>query len=441
MIKITDIQKDLILFSILLVFLGYFYYYWCEKSKEPFIDIQMMMIQPVPGLRFPSWTNSMINSSKNKILWKDLIFNTNDKVNLDKNSEFSLSFWLFLGVPKSREQPLFRIIDLPQENSPGVWLTENNIQIKNGASYKKMKLTQIHTQSLDFYTIVFTAYNYSIYINGKLTTTEEWGSKPAKINDVENAFIEIATASTKSHYAMKDVKIYDQVFTADTVYNLYKSLRKNDNYDQSERKKVTNAMDGLNVWPEIDWVYPLTEGTYYTLSENNLVGDWSTTNIKNSTTMSISFWIDISNTHDNWRSIFHVSNTNNNCCNAGDRVPAMWICPGSTQVHIKYSSVTNGNDGPECSLYQIPLNTPTFITIVLNSSTLNLYANGVSQFTHQFESPLIQAKSDAKFYMADPWHATGGFQIKDFRLYNDAFSGKYVSDLYSASGGIGDVAI
>ena len=180
----------------------------------------------------------------------------------------------------------------------------------------------------------------------------------------------------------------------------------------------------------IKWVYSQTRNTYYTLLQSSLIGNWSTTNIKNSATMSIAFWINISTTNTNWRNIFHVSNQNVDCCNSGNRIPAMWICPNNTQVYIRHSTSSNGDDGPGCSSYQIPLNTSVFLTIVFNSTTMTFYANAISEQTYTYSAPLISADSTASFYMADPWYGFGGFQIKNFTLYNDVFNSTEVSTLY-----------
>jgi hypothetical protein len=171
------------------------------------------------------------------------------------------------------------------------------------------------------------------------------------------------------------------------------------------------------------------------MPQSALIGNWSTTNITNSATMSIAFWINISTTNTNWRNIFHVSNQNIDCCDSGNRLPAMWICPGNTQLYVRHSTSTNGDDGPGCSSYQVPLNTNVFITVVFNSTTMVLYANAISQQTYTYSSPLISADSTASFYMADPWYSYGGFQIKNFTFYNSVFSSSDVINLYNEESG------
>ena len=196
---------------------------------------------------------------------------------------------------------------------------------------------------------------------------------------------------------------------------------------------ATDTTDSTDSTDYTGWVYPPTENTYYTLVENNLVGNWSITNITNSTTMSISFWINILNTSSNWRNIFHVTNQNVDCCNPGNRVPGMWIWPNNTEFHVPVSTTTNGNTYPPSTTYGLALNTPVFLTIVFNSTTMTLYANAISIQTYSYTSPLVVANTDASFYIGDPWYTCDGIEIKNFTLYNSVFSSSDVTNLYEQS--------
>lgn len=187
--------------------------------------------------------------------------------------------------------------------------------------------------------------------------------------------------------------------------------------------------DRRNIPPT--WAYPTTIKNWYTPAVNNLVGSWSLTGITNSAIMTVSFWINITTINSNWRNIFHVSNTNRDCCNPGDRVPAVWISPNNASLYIKASSQNNGDDGLTVSA-QLPLNTPIFITIVFNKNTVKTYFSGISVGTYNFPTNIVSANSAAKFYIADPWYPSNqtGFSIKTFELYNKALDDTKVLDLY-----------
>ncbi|NCA22378.1 MAG: hypothetical protein EBS86_14735, partial [Crocinitomicaceae bacterium] len=127
--------------------------------------------------------------------------------------------------------------------------------------------------------------------------------------------------------------------------------------------------------------------------------------------------INISNLDANWRNIFHVTSTNNNCCEIGDRVPAIWITASNqTTLHITHSTTTVGN----VYFYTnpIPLNTDTKIDIVWKGQNVKIYFNGLLNSQYNYSSPLVNAEPDANVYIADPWHSVQGFKIKDFTFYN-----------------------
>lgn len=179
------------------------------------------------------------------------------------------------------------------------------------------------------------------------------------------------------------------------------------------------------------WVYPPSQNpTGYTLAVNNLIGKWSQTNMSSSANMSMSFLLTIKTTYSNWRNIIHVTNDNKDCCNLGERVPALWVWPNSTDLHIRCSTTVNGNDG----IWQLPgvsLNNPAFITVVWSYNKVIAYINGKSVFTQQFNGPIIEAQSNANFYMADPWYGSdGGVSIKNFTLYNYVMSEQNVQQIY-----------
>jgi hypothetical protein len=215
--KIADIQKDMILFFIILVFLLCFFF-WLAQPKEGFFN---NVIQPTPVFEaLDKWTNSVIENKSLSVKWRKIKFDTTDKyVKPSKNSEFSLTFWLFLKTPNETPKPIFRIWDSStNKNSPGVWLKNNQIRIKiNKKTYQTIQIPQ---QSVNFYTIVFRPYDYSLYINGDLEKSEAWGGTPIEIQN-KNAIVEFASAVTDNHYLVTDIKMYSEVFTQDTVVKLY----------------------------------------------------------------------------------------------------------------------------------------------------------------------------------------------------------------------------
>jgi len=194
--------------------------------------------------------------------------------------------------------------------------------------------------------------------------------------------------------------------------------------------KISSIKSSIEEQLSPTWVFESSSDLWMTPIQNTLIGDWSTTNVKNSAIMSVSFWINISELNPYYRNIFHVSNQNKDCCDIGNRVPAMWICPSSSKLTVGADISTNGNASPGCSLSNT-LNTNIFITLVFNTTTMVLYANAESQQTYTYSSPIVSANSDAQFYISDPWYVSTGYQIKDFSLYDFALSSNEVKMIYN----------
>lgn len=167
-----------------------------------------------------------------------------------------------------------------------------------------------------------------------------------------------------------------------------------------------------------DWVYTPTSNTLVSLTPTQ-VATWSELGVTSNANMSIAFTINIQNTISNWRSIFHVTNQNVDCCNIGNRVPAFWISDAyETSLYISSSTSSNGNDG-FYSNYSIPLNTNTNVLITWSGQTVNIYFNGSLDTTYTHSSPLTGANGDANVYICDPWYSPGGgFTIENFTVTN-----------------------
>jgi hypothetical protein len=69
-----------------------------------------------------------------------------------------------------------------------------------------------------------------------------------------------------------------------------------------------------------------------------------------------------------------------NCCNYGDRVPAIWFYSDSTRLRIDDGHSTAGND--ECPIQEeLPLNEATTVRIDVLATAVNVYYNGTKVCT------------------------------------------------------------
>lgn len=149
-------------------------------------------------------------------------------------------------------------------------------------------------------------------------------------------------------------------------------------------------------------------------------------------TVSISFLINIVSGLDKYRTIFQFTNTGNNCCNFDDRVPAMFVFPdNTTRFYIRYSTNKDGNDGIEPNV-NLPMGTPSLITLVFTKTNFNYYINGnlVKSMTHDYIYP---RKSDTKLYIGDHFDGygnDGNVLIKNFTVYDGALTETDVKNMY-----------
>lgn len=134
---------------------------------------------------------------------------------------------------------------------------------------------------------------------------------------------------------------------------------------------------------------------------------------------------------DYWRNIFHFTNSDNNCCNVGDRIPAIWVMPNKTNnFHITVSTEKNGNDWFNTT-NDIPFKSAVFIGIVVQSKTIKYYVNNILINTINYDSNIINRNDNTKLYIGDKWHGQdGNILIKDFTLYDNALTSDQINEVY-----------
>jgi hypothetical protein len=112
-----------------------------------------------------------------------------------------------------------------------------------------------------------------------------------------------------------------------------------------------------------------------------------------------------------WGNIIHVSATGNNCCNYGDRIPAVWFYPGELRLHIRDGSNANGNDGcdPED---QLVVDEATDFRLEIRGFAIQVFYNDELKC----EAPRVDGRTshdNARVWMADPWHAVAQATVDD----------------------------
>jgi hypothetical protein len=149
--------------------------------------------------------------------------------------------------------------------------------------------------------------------------------------------------------------------------------------------------------------------------------------------ISISFLINIVSGLDKWRTIFHFNNTENNCCNPYDRIPAMFVYPdNTTKFHIRYSTDSNGNDGFDPNV-TIPMGIPSLITLVFNKNNFTFYLNENAVKSIGY-GDILPRNSKTKIYIGDHFDGhgnDGNVLIKNFTVYDGALTEIDVKNIYN----------
>jgi hypothetical protein len=150
----------------------------------------------------------------------------------------------------------------------------------------------------------------------------------------------------------------------------------------------------------------------------------------NPTDLSIAFLFCNFRGWNQWRNVFRFTETSNNCCNAGDRMPAMWIHPDNTNnFHIRFTTTSNANDGMDSGIL-LPMGQPMFIAMTFAGNTFRLYINSIMVFERTFAT-IRNRTSNTVFQISDNFHTQdGNVYIKNFNIYNATLSQTDIRRIY-----------
>ena len=338
---------------------------------------------------------NLINLSGNNIVtnWSNL--------NITSNSTMSVSFTININSTNSNWRNIFHITNTNSDccsigdRVPSVWISASNqtsllivndLQNAPNSYFFTNSLTLNNPTKVD---IIWQGQNVKVYFNGLLNIQYNYTNELIPVNANANVYI------ADQWYTVGGFTIQDFTF-----YN----------------GPSLTFQTSTNTLSSSTFKYAPSEGNFVELSGNNVVTNWANLNIESNSNMSVSFTINIQNINSNFRNIFHVTNTNNDCCNIGDRVPAVWITAGAQTLLIINSITNNGNAANNSN--PIQLNTDTKVDIVWKGQNVKIYFNGILNSQYDYPSPLAPTDPDANVYIADGWYSTGGFTIKDFTFYN-----------------------
>jgi len=181
------------------------------------------------------------------------------------------------------------------------------------------------------------------------------------------------------------------------------------------------------------WTFSSSNISWYKITQNGYNIKLNQTGIDvNNQNISVLFLFCSNGGQNYWRNIFHFTNANKDCCNAGDRIPAMWINPDNgNRFHTAVSTNTSANTIIDTSS-SLPFGIPVFVGLVIDGNTISLYINNILTFQQNY-SRIDKRNDKTTLYIGDPWYKQdGNLYIKNFTLYDGALTQQDINNVYAA---------
>ena len=210
------------------------------------------------------------------------------------------------------------------------------------------------------------------------------------------------------------------------LYLTYRYLTSYENFEELGTLYSSKMNEAMNVPILQKWTY-LASNNWYKVKINNYRMYLRDLNFTQYNNISISFFLQINTGSSKWRNVFQFTQDGENCCQIGQRIPAMWIRPDNTpNIHIRFSTDSGGgNDGIDTS--SIPNATisffkPYLITLVFNNNNFTFYINKTQVLSNNYNN-IIKRNRDTLMFIGAPWdNEDDGVFINNFTLYDGVLS-------------------
>jgi hypothetical protein len=110
-----------------------------------------------------------------------------------------------------------------------------------------------------------------------------------------------------------------------------------------------------------------------------------------------------------WGSIVHFTKAAN-CCNPGDRMPAIWFFPSDLRLHIRIGDATDGNWGVD-STRRLTVGTATTFRLECRGSNVTVQ---IGSETINARQPSQRPTGTANVFMGDSYYQPANCDITNF---------------------------
>jgi hypothetical protein len=249
-IDLADTRKHLILTLLFAFFLFVFFYFLNDLSmKESFQNKPLnisdnllinenLKLNSISSYNNKEWWNhhTVNNGVPVTMKWNELDWKGHSSLNNSKNTNFTMSFFIYVHENSLNGQPIFRIVDsgsgFHTDRSPGIFLAHHEDtpylsirgKSKKNTNDGKERLSEqsdniIPLKKTTFVTIVFNRNGYKLYIDGNYKSFYNW--KLFDIQNPENAFIEFGVSNNSTSFFIRNVSMNENTLNAKYIQQTY----------------------------------------------------------------------------------------------------------------------------------------------------------------------------------------------------------------------------
>ena len=331
-------------------------------------------------------------------------------------NQYSISFMYNLKGLSSKYNNIFHITNTGNnccndgDRQPAIWIKPNETRFhltfstdNNGNDGFDIDAVALNNKVL--ITLIFDKNVFTMYINTVKSTSKTFNNIH-KIIPGSTLYIGDPWYDTNGTINIKNFTIYDGILTSDQIAEIY------DLYLKTSSWKFTKSLD---------W-YPVVKNGYsIKMSDTGITLP--------SYQHSISFMYNLTKLNATYNNIFHITNTDNNCCNDGDRALGLWVKPNETKFYLRFSTDAKGDDGFD-TIDAVALNNKVLVTFVIDNNTVTMYLDAVKKVSETFNN-IHPIKANATLYIGSPWYENNGINIRGFTMYDGLLTADQIKNIYN----------
>jgi len=372
-------------------------------------DVTNIFKLPTPKPDFDTdinwkWTWSESNGIFTQLKKNNKLVKQWSDMGITDNTDMSISFIVNISKLDSNWRNIVHVTNdgnnccNPGQRIPGIWIWPNETRLHFRTGTKSNGNDGLDTDPLSLNTDIYVSITISknkvkIYFDGVLNKSIQRSEPFTKANSTATVYC------ADPWHSVDGFKIKNLKFTNGDIYKIIDTTSV---YDSAQRA----------------WIFGGSDGKWYTLKKGGYSNEWSNLKIDSVSDMTISFMINIDKLPNDWRSIFHVSNSGDDYCSAC-RIPGIFLSPNDAKLCIGISTTSNNLQEVFYSNSKLPINKDVKVDFIITKRKCILLIDGKSDIIYTLAGDVISALPDATVYICDPFYEMPQtIKIKDFKVIN-----------------------